>query len=506
MAEEEQKTELEEKDQAVESQDEGAKEEEEAPELKNIVTIEEAGPCKKKVIIEIPEAKIRKVTDEQYEDLRKEAVVPGFRKGRAPRRLLEKRFDKEITEQVKLKLLADASEAVVKDKELKALGEPDIDFEEIKLPEKGSLTFDFEIEVRPEIDLPPLEGIPVTKTKLEVTDEQVDREIEQMRRWGGVWAPRAEDAAIELEDRIVADIVIKVEDVEEEQKLNNIEIQVRPNGFVGAVPVEKLDELLVGAKAGEHKETSIEIPKTFFREEYRGKKVDVQIDIEDVKWLKPAELDENFLKRYEVENVDELREKIEDSLHSQLENQTRTEMSEQIYKYLLDKTDFNLPLDIVAEQAHTVLQRQYTSLLMRGLAREQIDEQLEQLQAASEERAKEQLKTFFIMDKVADHFDISVEEEEINGHIARLAAQRGQRPERMREEMARNGSLAQFSLEVRQDKCIAKLLETAKITEKKAKTKAKKTKTEKKTTKKKDNKAEKKAAESEEEDTSTSAE
>jgi trigger factor len=499
MAEEEQTTELEHEDQDVESPEEEAQEEE-APELKNIVTIEEAGPCKKKVIIEIPEAKIRKVTDEQYEELRREAVLPGFRKGRAPRRLLEKRFGKETAEQVKLKLLADASEAVIKDEELKALGEPDIDFEEIKLPEEGPLTFDFEIEVRPEIDLPPLEGIPVTKTKLEVTDEQVDREIEQMQRWAGVWAPRAEGAAIELEDRIVADVVIKVEDVEEEQKLNNIDIQVRPNGFVGAVPVEKLDELLVGAKAGEHKEVSIEVPKTFFREEYRGKKVDIQIDIEDIKWLKPTELDENFLSRYNVENEDELREKIEDTLHSQLERQTRAEMSEQIYKYLLDTTDFNLPLDIVAEQAHTVLQRQYTSLLMRGLAREQIDEQLEQLQAASEERAKEQLKTFFIMDRVADQFDIRVEEEEINGHIARLATQRGQRPERLREEMARDGSLAQFSLQIRQDKCIAKLLETAKVTEKKAKTKSKKAKAEKKSTKKTEKKVEKKAAASEQDE------
>ena len=499
MAEEEQTTELEPEDQDVESQEDEAQEEE-APELKNIVTIEEAGPCKKKVIIEIPEAKIRKVTDEQYDELRRETVLPGFRKGRAPRRLLEKRFRKETAEQVKLRLLAEASEAVIKDEELKALGEPDIDFEEIKLPEEGPLTFDFEIEVRPEIDLPPLEGIPVTRTKLEVTDEQVDREIEQMQRWAGVWAPRAEGAAIELEDRIVADVVIRVEDVEEEQKLNNIDIQVRPNGFVGAVPVEKLDELLVGAKAGEHKEVSIEVPKTFFREEYRGKKVDIQIDIEDIKWLKPAELDENFLTRYGVENEDELREKIEDTLHSQLERQMRAEISEQIYKYLLDTTDFNLPLDIVAEQAHTVLQRQYTSLLMRGLAREQIDEQLEQLQAASEERAKEQLKTFFIMDRVADQFDIRVEEEEINGHIARLATQRGQRPERLREEMARDGSLAQFSLEIRQDKCIAKLLETAKVTEKKAKTKSKKAKAEKKSTKKTEKKVEKKAAVSEQDE------
>jgi trigger factor len=102
---------------------------------------------------------------------------------------------------------------------------------------------------------------------------------------------------------------------------------------------------------------------------------------------------------------------------------------------------------------------------MRGLAREQLEEQMEQLRASSEEQAKKQLKTFFIMDKVADKLEIKVGEEEINGHIAQLAIQQGQRPERMREQMLRDGSLAQFRLQVREDKCIAKLLESAKITE-----------------------------------------
>ncbi|MHC4559521.1 MAG: trigger factor [Planctomycetota bacterium] len=348
-------------------------------------------------------------------------------------------------------------------------------YENIELPAEGSLTFDFEVEVRPVFDLPKLEAIPVTRTKHEVTDEQIDREIEQMQRWAGIWTPR-EEGAVELDDQIIADAVIKVEGIEEEQKLDNIEIYVRQNGFVGEIPVEKLDELLVGAKAGETKETNIEVPKTFFREEYRGKKVDIKIDIKDIKWLKPAELNENFLKRYEAEDEDELREKIHDTLHSRLETQGRTEMTEQIYQYLLDKTDLDLPLDVVAEQATTVLQRQYSNLIMRGLSREQIEKQLEQLQAGSEEQAIQQLKTFFIMDKVADKLEIEVSDEEINGHIAQLAIQRGQRPERMREDMERNGSLAQFKLEVRQNNCIAKLLETAKITEKKPEKKAKKTK------------------------------
>jgi trigger factor len=493
---EEEPTELKDEE-STEPKDEESTEqkEEESPELKNAVTIEEAGPCKKKVIIEIPQAKIKKITEKQYEDLRKEALVPGFRKGRAPRRLLEKRFGKETKEQIKLTLLSDASKSAIADNKLQALGEPDIDFEDIELPAEGPLTFDFELEVRPEFDLPKLEGIPVTRTKLEVTDEQIDREIEQMQRWAGVWTPREEEAA-ELEDQIIADAILKIEGIEEEEKLDDIEIYVRKSGFVGAIPVEKLDELLVGAKSGDTKETSVDVPKTFFREEYRGKKVDIKISIKDIKWLKPAELDENLLKRYEVEDENELREKIHDSLHSRLETQGRTEMTEQIFEYLLDKTDLDLPLSIVAEQANSVLQRQYTNLLMRGLSREQVDEQLEQLKAGSEQQAQQQLKTFFIMDKVADKLDIEVTEEEINGQVAQLALQRGQRPERMREEMERNGSLAQFSLEVRQDKCIAKLLETAVITEKKPEKKAKEAKkSDKKPAKKAAKKAAKKSAE-----------
>ncbi len=458
--------------------------EEQAPALKYTATIEQVGPCKKKVIIEVLEETIKNATDEQYENLRKEALLPGFRKGRAPRRLLEKRFGKETAQQIKLKLLADASELAIKDNELDVLDEPDIDFEKVELPAEGPLKFDFEVEVRPEIDLPPLEGIPISKKKLEITNEHIDREIEQLQKWSGIWTPRQE-GAIELDDQIVADVIIQTEGVEEEDKLNNIEVYVRHNGFVAEVPVEKLDELLVGAKITEVKRTTVEVPKTYFREEYRGKKVDLQITIKEIKWLKPAELDENFLKRYEVQDEKELRQKIHDLLQSRLESQVRTDMTQQIYKYLLANTDFDLPLDIVAAHSATLLKRQYANLIMRGLPRDKVDQQMEQLRATSEERAKEQLKVFFIMDKIAKKLEVDVNEEEINGYIAQLAIQQGQRPERMREQMQRNGSLDQFELEVRDDKSIAKLLESAQVIEDEAEqgTKKIKKKTEKSPTK-----------------------
>jgi trigger factor len=472
------------------------KEQEEQPvTAKNIVTVEDAGPCKKKIVVEIPEETVKAAIDAQYKELGQATVLPGFRKGRAPRRLLEKRFGKETSEQVKLKLLADSSEAAIKSKELDVLGDPEIDYEHIELPTSGPMKYEFEAEVRPEFDLPSLEHIAVTRPKLEVTDEQIDREVDQLRRWSGVWAPK-EGGEVEQEDQIIADVLIRpqltdeekaeqakqaaegkeTQVVEAETKLDNFEVYVRPHGFVAAVPVEKLDELLVGAAVGDRKTTTVEVSKTYFHEGYRGRKIDLEITIKDIKSLQLAEMDEAFLQRFEVKTVDELRERVRDNLKARLESQAQSDMSEQVYQYLLANTKFDLPVDLVGRQAGNLLQRQRINLLSRGLSPQEIEEQMEQLRASSEEQAEEQLKTFFIMDKVADKLEIDVTEEEINGQIAQMAAQRGKRPERMKEQMERDGSLAQFRLDARQNKCINQILQSADITEKQPEEKPKRTK------------------------------
>lgn len=439
-------------------------EQQEKPKFENKVTIEDSGPCKKKVCIEVPAEAIKATLDEQYQDLRKEAIVPGFRKGRAPLRLLEKRFGTDVGKQVKLKLLAEASEAALKDNELDTLGEPDIDHEKVELPEEGPMKFEFEVEVRPEFDLPELKGIAVEKPKVETTDAQIDDEISGMRKRAGIWTPK-EGGKVAEGDQVVADVELFVEGKAEHEKLNNIEIFARKNGFVGPVPVENLDTVLKDTKAGDEKKVTVEVPETFFNEQYRGKKVEAQIGVQEIKSLVPAEMNEDFFKRYGVENEDELRDTIREAREGQAEQQARNSMTEQIYKYLLDKTEFDLPANVVADQSNRILQRQYVNMLMQGIQKEQIQEQMDALRASSEEQAVEQLKVFFIMDKIAEKFDVSVTEEEINGHIAQVAASRGRRPEKMREELARDGSLAQFSLQIREQKCIEKMLESANVTE-----------------------------------------
>lgn len=443
---------------------------------KNTVKIEQSGPCKKKVIIEVPRETIAKATDAQYETLRKDALVPGFRKGRAPRRLLEKRFGKEVGEQTKLKILADASDSAIKESKLNVLREPEIDYEKIELPAEGALKFEFEVEVRPEFELPKLEGIPVEKPKHVVTDGNVDREIEMLCKYAGTWTPK-DEGKVELEDQVVADVMLNIEG--QEQKVDNTELYARANGFVADVPVEKLDEILIGAKTGDVKTAEVEVPKTFFREDLRGKKVDIKITIKDIKWLKPAELNQDTISKCGVATEEELRKAIREKLEGRLEGQAKQEMAEQIYKYLLDNTSFDLPSDVAADQAVALLRRQYINLMMQGIDREQIDKNIEQLKASTEQQAKEQLKVFFIMDKIAEKLGIKTTDEEINGHIAQLAVQKHIRPERMKDEMQRDGSLEQFKLQVREQKCVAKLLESAKITEVEPKTQKPKVETHK---------------------------
>lgn len=429
----------------------------------NVVKIEDIGPCKKKVTVEVPEEKIKSLLDEKYKELRRDAVVPGFRRGRAPIRLLEKRFGTDVRNQVKLQLMADSADAALKDNKIESLRDPDIQHEQVNLPDSGPLVYTFEVEVRPEFELPNLEGIEIRKPRIEITDKQVEEEIEAMRKRFGMWVPKEEP--VEEGDQIVADVLLRVEGQEGQDKQDNIEVFVRDPGFVAGVPVEGLVELLKGAERGQQRSVIVEVPSTYFNERFRGKKVEVEIAVKEVKSLKPAEMNEEFFGRFSVQTLEELQQRVREFLETSVERQIRSSMVDQVYAYLQEKITFELPADVVADQSLSILQRQYVNLLMRGVPKEQIEQQMDQLRASSDQQAKEQLKLFFIMSKVADHFGVEVSEEEINGHIAAVAAQRGRRPEKMREELARDGSLAQFALQVREQKCIEKILEKANIVE-----------------------------------------
>jgi len=438
-----------------------SEEQEEQKKMECTVDITDSGSWKKKIKVVIPRHEIDKELDKQFSDFRKEAAVPGFRKGRAPRRLIEKRFDEDVRDQAKLRLLAQAFEQIDDGEDFEILGQPDFDPAAVKLPAEGDMIFEYEVEVKPQFEMPPLEGIKVEKPLVEVNAQRINEAIKEMQKRNGAMENITDGGAIE-DDMVIGSVTMKVEGVETPETVEKTYMRVG-RAVVMGVLVEDMDKTLKGAKIGEVKQCSATVADTHTNEAYRGKKADFTITVKEIRRLKPAELNEDFFKQIGISDEADLRRRIEEHLEDQAERDQRDAMRNQIYKYLDEKINFELPVGIAARFADRVLQRRYYELLNQGIPGDRIVENLEQLKAASSEQANRELKTSFIMESVADKLELSVSEAEVNGFIARAAMYYGRRPEKLKEEMNREGRLESIRSQIRDEKAIDKLLEMAQV-------------------------------------------
>ncbi|MCE5280130.1 MAG: trigger factor [Planctomycetaceae bacterium] len=425
------------------------------------VAVEDAGTLKKKVLVTVPRARIDAKYDEVFGELSTSAQVPGFRVGHAPRRLIEKRFGKEVGQDVRNAIIGDSLTAALEKAELKTIGEPDLDLEKIELPDSGDMTYDFQIEIAPQFELPETKGIAVTKHVYEVNDDRVDEYLQQIVESRATFET-AEDAA-EKGDVVIAGAVISGEGIEATER-PGLHLRVAPAQIEG-LPLVDLGDKLEGAKAGDSVEVSVKVPEAHPNEAWRGKDLTVKVTISEVRTRVLPEIDEEFAKSAGFESLQELRDFTTTRLTQRLAQQTQQNMREQISNYLLEKTSFDLPEGLVHRQTYSVLQRRYVDLLYQGVPKEKIDEHLTEMQAAAGEEAKTMLKLSFITDKIAEAEKIEVDEGEVNARIAQMAAQAGKRPERMRHELAENGSLGQIESSLREEKVLQMILEQATVTE-----------------------------------------
>jgi trigger factor len=452
----------EETDAQADEPQEGEAPEGEAPEdekLQFTLKVDDSGAWKKKISIEIPRDQIDKELDNQYKELRHKAEVPGFRKGRAPRRLIEKRFGSDIADQTKFKLLAQVFEQIEEQQDFEVLGEPDLEVEKIELPKEGDFTIEYEVEVKPRFELPALEGVKVEKPLFEVTDERVDAALDQLRQRQG----RIENVTEAQQNDVVrADVTMKVEGVEEPETSEDVPVRVGSAAVMG-VMIEDMGKVLTGAKIGDTKECAGEVPETHEKEEYHGKKAEITLEVKSIQRMVPAELDEQFFLALGVEDESELKQRIEENLEQQSDREIRQQMAQQVYKYLDDEIKIDLPEGVASRHADRFLARRYYDLLQQGVPAEQIRENLEQFRAASSDEANRQLKMSFVMEEVADKLEIEVTDAQVNGVIAQIAAGYRRRPERVREEMEREGRLDSLKNQLRDERAIDKILEMAEV-------------------------------------------
>ncbi|MCP4377278.1 MAG: trigger factor [bacterium] len=462
----------------------------------NSVSVEEAGKLRKKVTVTIPQATIDVKRNEMYGELGDTAQVPGFRIGHAPRRLIEKRFGKEVAADVRNALIGESLGHAIEKTDLNVLGEPDLELDDIELPESGEMAFSFEVEIAPEFDLPNLKDIPVNKRLVEVGDDRIDEYVNELRSTRATFEPSDGPAADG--DSLVVSAEVAVEGATT-VKRDDIALRVAP-GQIEGLPLVDLGTALVGKTAGDTATLEVTVPEAHPNEDWKGKLASVEVTVKSLtsKILPPA--DAEFAKQLGFEAIDELREFVRERMSERIESEIASDMRAQVSTHLLDNTEFDLPEGVAARHTEGVLRRRYIELLRSGMPREQLDENMTVIQAEAQQQADRELRLQFILGKIADDMEIEISDGDLNATIASMAAQYQRRPEKMRQELESDGSLEQVRTSMREDAALDKILGDAKVTEVTEEPKEKKTakkaakKTAKKSAKKTAKKTEKKAA------------
>jgi len=452
------------------------------------VQVEEVGALRKKLTITLPREAIDEQFDDQYGELRHEAQVPGFRKGRAPRRLLEKRFGSEVSETLVQQFVSSGYLAATEKMDLKVIGDPMIWATEkgadsetlvdvqkaidlIKIPDAGPLVFSCEVETRPEFELPEIEGIPLEKPTLEVTDDDVNRQVDRFREMAGTYE-KVPEGPVEADDRVIADVMMRSGDTVLKEE-GNVSLAARPQ-MVDGVSLEKLGEVLIGAKPGDVCPISGDIPDTYVKAEFRGKQADFEFKIHEIQRLTVPDLDEQLVKKFGFGNEKELRDWVRSDMESRLGEQVRLAMSDQVYAYLLDKTSLELPERLSEQQINQVVLRRMLDLYKQGVPPAETEKRMDELKTSAREDTLRDLKIAFIMEKLAEECEVDVSEGEVNAQIAAIAQRQGRRFDRVRDELAKQGAIANLYVRIRDGKIIDQLIAKAKVSEPASKSEPKK--------------------------------
>jgi trigger factor len=424
------------------------------------VKVETLAACKKRLSITLSREEIKAKMEERYAELEHEAQVPGFRPGRAPRRLVEKRFHEAVEEETRVKLISESLTKALDEQKLDVIGEPDLDPEKIEMPDEGPLTFSIDLEVRPEFEAPDYIGIPVSVEQPTVGDADVAQALERLREsHGRLDEVPAGGEAID-NDIITGDVAIQAGDAVIIDR-QSARVPVSAIAIEG-IRLEKFGELLKGAKAGETRSTKITIDQTAEKEDLRGKEAELRVKVNRIERVALPD-DAAVLKATDHEDMDALKRTLRRELEGRSDQVFRERQENAIHGWLMEQVKFDLPEELAKRHASNLLQRTVTGLQYRGVPVEELEKRLEEIRGASTERAARELKLMFILDSIAKKEKIEATDAELDARVRFMAVQQGRRDDRLREEMEAEGTLANLRSQIRDDKVTRFLLEKAKI-------------------------------------------
>jgi trigger factor len=440
--------------------EETAEEQEEEKEPLNLeVDIQNRSTCERHIKVTIPREDIERYFDKEFSDLMPTAQIPGFRPGRAPRKLIEARFRKDVTEKVKTLLLSDSLAQINEERKIAAISEPDLDLDAVEVPAEGPLTFEFNLEVRPEFSLPKWKGLKIEKPVREITDADVDEALHNMLANRGRLVPF--DGPAEPGDYITANLTFKDGDCFLASAAEEV-IRIRPELSFRDGKIAEFDKLMTGVRPGETRQSQADIAPDAPNPDLRGKKVTALFEVLEVKKLEipaltPELLDE--LGGFKLES--DLRDAVKDQLGRQLEYEQRRRTRQQITAALTEAANWDLPPELLKRQRHRELQRAVMELKRSGFNDDDIrahENDLLQNSAASTARA---LKEHFILERVAEEEKIEAADEDFTHEIALIAAQSNESPRRVRAQIEKSGNWDVLQNQIIERKVIDLILDHA---------------------------------------------
>jgi trigger factor len=432
------------------------------PERLNLdVKIDSPSACERHVTVTVSREDVDRYLDAAYSEMMATATVPGFRVGRAPRKLVESRFKDEIGEKIKGSLLMDSLSQISEEQSFTAISEPELKLDAIEVPDDGPMVFEFDIEVRPEFDLPKWQGLKIERPMREFTDADVAEHLEQMLARYGQLVPF--EGAAEAGDYVTANIRVTHDGKEiahEEERV----LRLRPTlSFLDGM-LEGFAKLLAGTKAGDKKSGKVELTQDAPNEELRGKKVDVEFEILDVKKLKLPELTADFLQEMGgFESEDKLREAIRANLQRQLEYEQQRKARQQITAELLKKADWELPPGLLKRQSVRELERAVMELRRANFSEAEIRARQNELRQNSAGSTARALKEHFILERIAEEEKIEAEEGDFEKEIFLIAMQSGESPRRVRAQIEKRGLMDVLQNQIVERKVLERVQAEAKF-------------------------------------------
>ncbi len=438
--------------------------EEESKPLNLEVKIASPSACERHVTVTVAREDIERYLNDAYSELMPSANVPGFRIGRAPRKLVENKFRKEVGEQIKGSLLLDSLSQISEEQKFTAISEPDLKLDTIEVPDDGPMTFEFDIEVRPEFEMPKWKGAKLERPVREFTPADVEQHLEKMLTRFGQLVP-FEGAANEGDFLTVN--LTSSHDGEQLEKDEERVLRIRPNLSFRDGEIKDFGKLMAGVKAGETRTAEVELMQDAPNEALRGKKVKVEFEVLEVKKLKLPELTEDFLSEMGgFKSEGDLKDAIKANLQRQLEYDQQQKVRTQISALLTQAADWDLPPGLLKRQSARELERTVMELRRAGFSEAEIRARENMLRQNSAAGTARSLKEHFILERIAEEENIEAEEGDFEKEIFLIAMQSGESPRRVRAQIEKRGLMDVLQNQIIERKVLELVQANAKFTDK----------------------------------------